>query len=531
MAASSEVFDTIVVGSGLAGLSAARRLTRAGQRVLVLERAKQLGGHLLPFYRYGWPFEVGVHYVADTGPESLWQRALDTIGAKVSVNPMDRAFERLFTEGSQAPEMAHLSDPEAWLAECRRRWPEHASAWGRYAADLERVWQIGYRLDFPVELTQIARLALHLPPRQSLRLLRLATLSAEDYCLGELGLSPEVYQRLSVQHLIIGCPPKRLSALLFLLINRYYLAHAGAIDGGGLALRDALLDGLDLPARTEVEVRQISPIDAPDARFAVQVGDETLRARNLIWTPDPRLLQESYQGRLGWLLRTRLRWVEDAWCLVVCYFATRQPLRHYGFANSNDYLLGDATPSENYRTADPVTLAEHNLLYISTSSIRDEADFLRHREGAGRDWGGIFQVMYLVPPDVELWGGSDPDHYRQSERQHADGFREPYRARKEAILAAIRQRLDRTYPALAAEGELTWQEVGTPLTHRRYLNSPGMNGYGYLPTRRDLLLTRPSWRTGVPGLYLAGSFLRPAHGLSAALYNGVGVAKRILAGP
>jgi phytoene dehydrogenase-like protein len=41
-----EQFDTIVVGAGVAGLSAARLLTDAGRRVVVLEARDRIGGRV-----------------------------------------------------------------------------------------------------------------------------------------------------------------------------------------------------------------------------------------------------------------------------------------------------------------------------------------------------------------------------------------------------------------------------------------------------------------------------------------------------
>lgn len=40
----STIYDVIVVGAGIAGLTTARELTRAGHKVLVLEARDRVGG-------------------------------------------------------------------------------------------------------------------------------------------------------------------------------------------------------------------------------------------------------------------------------------------------------------------------------------------------------------------------------------------------------------------------------------------------------------------------------------------------------
>jgi 15-cis-phytoene desaturase len=54
-------FDAIVIGSGLAGLSAAFELTEAGQKVLILEAADQVGGRTSNWKAHGMDVESGIH--------------------------------------------------------------------------------------------------------------------------------------------------------------------------------------------------------------------------------------------------------------------------------------------------------------------------------------------------------------------------------------------------------------------------------------------------------------------------------------
>jgi all-trans-retinol 13,14-reductase len=57
-------FDSIVIGSGMGGLTAASLLARhGGQRVLVLERHYAPGGFTHVFRRPGYEWDVGVHYI------------------------------------------------------------------------------------------------------------------------------------------------------------------------------------------------------------------------------------------------------------------------------------------------------------------------------------------------------------------------------------------------------------------------------------------------------------------------------------
>jgi monoamine oxidase len=62
--------DTIIIGAGGAGLFAARELTRAGKRVVVLESSSRVGGRMLTALETaaGVPVELGAEYVHGDAP-------------------------------------------------------------------------------------------------------------------------------------------------------------------------------------------------------------------------------------------------------------------------------------------------------------------------------------------------------------------------------------------------------------------------------------------------------------------------------
>lgn len=65
------MWDTIVLGSGIGGLTAAAALARCGQRVLVLEQHGVAGGLTQTFQRHDWSFATGVHYVSGVDAPGL----------------------------------------------------------------------------------------------------------------------------------------------------------------------------------------------------------------------------------------------------------------------------------------------------------------------------------------------------------------------------------------------------------------------------------------------------------------------------
>ena len=60
-------YDTVVVGGGVAGLTATAYLERAGQKVLLIEKNRVCGGLVNTFARNGFRFDAGVRALLDAG--------------------------------------------------------------------------------------------------------------------------------------------------------------------------------------------------------------------------------------------------------------------------------------------------------------------------------------------------------------------------------------------------------------------------------------------------------------------------------
>ncbi|MFN2395487.1 MAG: phytoene desaturase family protein [Bacteroidales bacterium] len=60
-------YDTIIVGGGIAGLTATAYLARDGQKVLLIEKNREAGGLVNSFSRNGFHFDAGVRALEDAG--------------------------------------------------------------------------------------------------------------------------------------------------------------------------------------------------------------------------------------------------------------------------------------------------------------------------------------------------------------------------------------------------------------------------------------------------------------------------------
>jgi phytoene dehydrogenase-like protein len=550
----SKPYDTVIVGSGIAGLAAAKRIASAGHKVAVIERAQHIGGHLLPFKRGGQVFEVGLHYLADCGPGSHWQRALHELGVSIVTDALDPGFERIIGNKVGTESSASFTYPiAAHQAAMRARFPDLAlhpnGCLDRFFRDLELVWNFANSLEFPLTIGSIVRHATTMfwnRPRQLQRILHLALQPAQRYFYDELKLPSDAAELFLLHHVLSGSDPAHLSAIMYLLVHRYYFENPCFVRGGGQAIIDALMDSsVDYFTGDPVTcVDSNETVNVTGVRYVVSTATTRFHCRNLVWTPDPRLLRSCARFELPLLLRARLSRAANPHALVVGYFVTSKNLNEIGFANANYWLAGKWSASASYHQECLSHLAKSSPVYLSTGSLRDKS---LHREnradenvlrGNGRFAGqGVIQAMFLVPPRWDLWAGFEEqgrevlpasgiagaEFYRKSAA--AGGFRRDYLSIKKEVLESLTSRIMHAFPSL--RNEIVWRELGTPLTHHRFLNSSSLGGYGFASTIEDLIWSRPSYRSGRAGLYLAGAFTLPSHGIVTALLSGVGVGRSI----
>lgn len=132
-------WDTVVIGSGIAGLTAGAALARAGQRVLILEERDTPGGAARTFTRHGYRFSPGFQPVADLHRGGALRRILEGLCLDADLTFCElspEGVEHLFIGGERFDRPRGI---ERWMARLQDRFPREREGIARCVAVLARV--------------------------------------------------------------------------------------------------------------------------------------------------------------------------------------------------------------------------------------------------------------------------------------------------------------------------------------------------------------------------------------------------------
>ncbi len=135
-----EIFDAVIIGSGMGGLVSADLLGREGFKVCVIEKNQQIGGSLQTYVRDKVIFDSGVHYLGglDEG-QNLYQifKYIDIID-KLKLQKQDVVFDKIGIHGEDI-EYEYAQGYDNFIAHILKHFPGEEAALNAYCDKIKEV--------------------------------------------------------------------------------------------------------------------------------------------------------------------------------------------------------------------------------------------------------------------------------------------------------------------------------------------------------------------------------------------------------
>ena len=484
--------DVVVVGAGIAGLTAAALLAREGLTVELLEAHQQSGGCAGTFRRGPYTFDVGATQVAGLEPGGSHQRLLAHFGLPLpQATPLDPACVVDLADGR--PPVRIFRDPARWKAEREQQFPGSGRFWQLCATLHGANWAFASRDPVlpPRSLWDLGKLLPALRPANLASGLLAAASVADLLTLTGCGGDPRLRRFLDLQLRLYSQEPAEGTAALYgatvlamgqaplglshlqgsMQVLSQQLEQALAAGGGQLRLRHRVSD-----LERSNEPGGGAGWRVRGERFERQAADVVLA---LPVQSLPALLGEQLPA--GY--RQRLAQLPDPSGALVFYGAVERALLP---ANCPAHLQLD--------WADPGTL------FVSVS-----------HEGDGRAPAGLATVIASVFTAAKPWFGLEASAYDQAK-------------------AEARSAMQRGLESLLGISSEQWRhaELATPLGFERWTGRPFgfVGGLGQHPSRFGPFGLAS--RTPLPGLWLCGDSIHPGEGTAAVGLSALMACRQLL---
>ena len=487
-------FDVIVLGSGLAGLTCASRLSKLGFKVGVFEKHHIPGGYATNFKRRGYNFDVSLHGIGALSEGGNTHNILTHCGILNKIKP--------------------LKNPTAYYVPYK-----------------------GTLLDIPNEVNLYKKLLFDLFPNEIKNIDRLFN-DINKFKLGfeNLILNKEasIFKKINTNTLMFikwsekttdqvvrsyvdnedfiyiftalwpyyGLPPKKLSALYYFIPwISYHIYGKYYIEGGAQSLSNALVEVITEnggSVNLKSEVININ-FEGNKAKGITLKNNETFTAKYIVSNINPIhtfKMVKDYEVPKKYLEKINSYTVGCS--LSQLYLGLDCHPSELNIPVEEVFYFEKGTPEENYELSISSNYEKCGMLLTNYSSMDESLN--EHNKGT-------IAVTII-------------DNYNNWSKDKAK-----YALQKEELKNILIDRLEEKFEGI--KNHICVAELGTPRTMERYTNNPLGAVYGYAQTVKQAGRHRLPSKTPVSNLFLASAWVNPGGGYEGSISSGMVVAQEL----
>lgn len=490
-------YNTIIIGGGLAGLTAGATLSKFGKKVLLLEQHHKPGGCATTFKRGDFIVEVGLHEMSGMVKDGTIPQIFDLLDVNKEVDFL-KVPEFYAVVSDQEPFVL----PHGFDAATKAlidKYPEDEKGIKRFIKVIAGIRKEATKLP---RSPLMNKLIYPLMP-----LLYPNLVEATKHTVGswlDKHITNEDAKLDMTAHLVYWSDdPYKLSMFYFGLPFSGFIGNGGHfIKGGSQELSNYLAKYIEQNGGTVLLGKKAEKIITENGKAkAVRFSDNfnrkmkevTIACDNVIANCAiplvPELLGEPYAGSL----KQKIINHKDSCSLLCMYLGFKTDVTTFGVNHYSNYVRGE----------DVKTLKD-----IHPNNVGDWSN----RSFIFVDYNKVDSA--LAPPEKSEGVICAADYLNQWENLN----KKDYKAKKEKVAEILLRRLDKQFPGIRESIE--YYEVSTPKTVKRFTSNPSGSVYGYAQSKEQTASKRFRNNFLIPNLYFASAWAFPGGGFEGSITGG-----------